>query len=137
MYVEKVKSRQRNKIYTATLIRESYRDKGKVKHRTLANISKLPKFFIEQIKLLISGKDFCFEKSNNIEDKNSREFGASFAFLEVARALKLDQIIYSRPEQWRKDIMAMIVGRIVFQGSKLYLTNMFSDTALWELRQAD
>ena len=29
--------------------------------------------------------------------------------------------------------MAMIVGRVVFQGSKLHLSNLFMDSALWEL----
>jgi len=29
--------------------------------------------------------------------------------------------------------MAMIIGRILFQGSKLSLVNPFKDSALWEL----
>jgi len=29
--------------------------------------------------------------------------------------------------------MAMITGRVVYQGSKLSLTNLFADTSLWEL----
>ena len=42
-------------------------------------------------------------------------------------------MIYSRAEPWRQNALAMIVGRILFQGSKLGLVNRFADTALWEL----
>ena len=43
MYVEHVKSKQGNKVYTQILLRESYREKGgkrsRVKHRTIANLT--------------------------------------------------------------------------------------------------
>jgi hypothetical protein len=56
MFVETIRSKKGNKQYVSTLVRETYRDRGKVKHRTLANISKLPITQIEQIKAIISGK---------------------------------------------------------------------------------
>jgi len=42
MYVEEIKNKQGRKLYRTVLIRESYKEKGKVKHRTIANISRLP-----------------------------------------------------------------------------------------------
>ena len=52
MYVEEIKKRQGEKIYKTILVRESYRDKnGKVQHRTIANISKLPAEYIRQLKM--------------------------------------------------------------------------------------
>ena len=68
-----------------------------------------------------------------LETGRSREYGASFAFMQLARKLGLDRMIFSRKEEWREDALAMIVGRLVFQGSKLNLTNMYRDTALWGL----
>ncbi len=53
--------------------------------------------------------------------------------LSVLRQVGLDQLIYSRKEPWREDILALIVGRIVYQGSKLALTGVYQDSALWEL----
>ena len=50
--------------------------------------------------------------------------------LGVIRQLGLDQMIYSRKEPWREDILALIVGRIVFQGSKLALTGVYQDSEL-------
>ena len=40
MFVEEVKSKQNGKIYKTYLIRESFRENGKVKHRTIGNISR-------------------------------------------------------------------------------------------------
>lgn len=53
--------------------------------------------------------------------------------MSVLRELKLDELIYSRKEQWREDCVAMIAGRVVYQGSKLSLVNMYKDTGLWEI----
>lgn len=132
MYVEEIKSKQRNKIYRAYLIRQSYKDRGKVKHRTLANISHLPIHVIMQIKAILAGKG-AFIDCKELETSFSREYGASAAFLEFGRKLGLDKLIYSRKEQWREDLMAMVVGRIVYQGSKLHLSNLYMDSVLWEL----
>lgn len=133
MYVEDIISKQRGKAYKTILVRESYRKKGKVKHRTVCNISKLPPFLIKAIKHLISQGEVCFEKKDNIETQSSREYGASYAVLSVGRSLGLDSILYSRKESWREDVLAMIVGRVVYQGSKLSLTNLYMDSVLWEL----
>ncbi len=37
MYVEEIKNKQGKKVYRTVLIRQSYKKKGKVKHRTIAN----------------------------------------------------------------------------------------------------
>ncbi len=64
----------------------------------------------------------------------SKEYGASYAVLQLARELELDKAIYSKPsEGWVKDVLAMIVGRVVYAGSNLGLSNHWQDTALWEL----
>ena len=63
----------------------------------------------------------------------SREFGASRALLQLARDLGLHRMLYSRTEPWVDSAMAMIIGRIIFQGSKLSLCNGWADTCLWEL----
>lgn len=64
---------------------------------------------------------------------SSRELGASQAILELAKELELDRMLYSRHEPWVDAVLAMIVGRIVYQGSKLSLCNQWQNTALWDL----
>ncbi len=63
----------------------------------------------------------------------SREYGASQAILNLAKETGLDKMLYSRTEPWVDCVLAMIVGRIVYQGSKLSLCNRWENTALWEL----
>ena len=57
MYVDTSYSTQRGKTYCRHLLRESYREKGKVKHRTLANLSRCNEEEIAAIKLALKHKD--------------------------------------------------------------------------------
>ena len=133
MYIEELKKRQGKKIYKSVLIRESYRDKsGKVKHRTIANISKLPPEHIYELKKILKG-DRGGIRSCDISTGISYEYGGSYVLRELAREIGLDKAIYSRKEEWREDVLAMIIGRILYQGSKLSLTNHYLDTGLWEV----
>lgn len=133
MYVEEIKLKRGTKNYRTVLIRESYRDGGKVLHRTVCNISHLPAPVIEQIRVGLRRDPAANPPGDSLRVEGQREYGASFALLELARQLKLDRLIYSRKEPWREDALALIVGRVVYQGSKLSLTNVYADTALWEL----
>ena len=63
----------------------------------------------------------------------SRELGASREILNLTKRLDLPKIIYSRNEPWVKHILAMVVGRIIYQDSKLALCNIWENTCLWEL----
>jgi len=65
--------------------------------------------------------------------ESSREFGASNMILDLAKELGLHRTLYSRTAPWIDCIMAMIAGRIVYQGSKLGLCNQWQNTCLWEL----
>ena len=68
----------------------------------------------------------------------SLEYGASAALLRLAKDIGLDKALYSRPnEPWVRDCLAMIVGRIVYQGSKLALSQSTTHSALWNLCGSD
>lgn len=95
MYVEIIKKRQGKKVYSTELIRESHKDNGKVRHRTIANISHLPKPLITQIKTMPFGKGE-FLQDRELEIGSSREYGASAVFLDLGRRLGIDKLIYSR-----------------------------------------
>jgi len=64
---------------------------------------------------------------------HSREYGASYAVLAVARQVGLPRVLYSRPEPWVSGLLAMIVGRLVHAGSKLSLCHHAPNTCLWKL----
>ena len=132
MYIETVKSVKKGKMYVTHLIRETYRKDGKVKHRTISNISKLPAEQINILKKSFRGYKGEFSVSD-LQLGKSYEYGASYVFKSFAEQLGLDKIIHSKNEQWRNDILALIIGRLVYQGSKLSLVNMFNDSSLWVL----
>jgi len=134
MYVSKVKKEQGSKTYYTYLIRESYREDGKVKHKLIANISKLPMEYIKRISLILQGEDAGESAPLKLwENGASYEYGASYAFKRLAEETELAKVINSRKTPWRENALAMIIGRILYQGSKLSLVNQYKDTALWEL----
>lgn len=140
MYVQEIVKTQGPKKYRTVLIRESYRDGKSVRNRTVANISKLPEQCIEEIKKFFKGgrsdaKDSCMRLDNleQVQIVDSKEYGASKSIVNIAKDTGLDKIIYSRKTKWAQNAVAMIVGRVIYPGSKLSLTNMYLDTVLWEL----
>lgn len=137
MFVEEIKTKRNGKTYRSVLIRETFRVGKIVHHRTLANISKLPDEHIDHIKLVLGKKSLKHpletSTTQSIQLLSSREYGASHAVLQSLKKLKLDTVISSKRTEWRENVLAMICGRIVFQGSKLSLVNRYRDTKLWEL----
>ena len=115
------------------ILRTSFRDNGKMCHTQHGRITGCS---LEQLKLL----QLAFrERVVPLDDPqafhilNSREYGASHAILAMAKQLGLHRILYSRAEPWVSSALAMIVGRLVYAGSKLALCNHHPNTCLWEL----
>ena len=116
------------------LIRTTFREGGKIKHTTHGRIKDKS---YEELKLLqaaFRGDAIIKSSPGAYKITESKEYGASYAALQLAKELQLDKAIYSKPtEQWVKDCLAMIVGRLIYSGSKLSLSHRYNDTALWEL----
>ena len=132
MYITEVKKENKGKTYKTILIRESYRKNGKVNNRTVANISDLPPELIQHISEFFKGEGSDFNLAD-LENGNTYEYGASQTLKKFAQEIGLEKVIFSKKTAWRENVIAMIIGRILYQGSKLSLVNTFKDTALWEL----
>ncbi len=115
------------------IIRSSFREDGKVKHTTHGRLVGLPLDQLKRLQAAFRGDVVPKGSAQDMKLLGSKEYGASFCFLELAKELGLDRAIYSRKEPWVQDCLAMIVGRIVYAGSKLALSNAAKNTALWEL----
>ena len=99
MYVDRSTVRSKSgKSYTRYLLRESYRENGKVKHRTIANLSKCKPQEIEAIRLALrhkadltqlggAGKDVHLEQGLSI--------GAVWTVHQVARELGIAKALGS------------------------------------------
>src|SRR6516162_1174690 len=111
----------------AILLRESYREGGKVKKRTLANLSKLPQALIEGIDRLITGGKVAAPDAQKPEDHGfeivrSLPHGHVAAVRGMIRKLGLGRTLQGRTQVERRvrDVIeAMIIQRIIAPGSKL------------------
>jgi transposase len=115
------------------LIRSSFRHNGKVKHTNHGRISGVPLEKLTLIQAAFRGEVVAKTSAEALQVLSSREFGASHAFLQLAKDLGLPQILYSRNEPWVAPALAMILGRIVYAGSKLALSQQGANSVLWEL----
>lgn len=124
MYIESVPNRNSP---PAILLRESYREDGKVKKRTLANISCLSAEVIEGLKVLLKGGVAVASAEDVFTVERSFPHGHVAAVLGSALACGVDDWFAGAPQPLRKTLLAMVVARIVSPGSKLATHRMLSD----------
>jgi hypothetical protein len=127
---------QRHRKQPVGILRSTFRDPadGKIKHTQHGRITGMPLETLLNVQAALRGGVVPKDDPGAFQVVGSKEFGASAALLALARAIGLDRAIYSKPgETWVNDVLAMVVGRIVWQGSKLSLSQRWQDSALWEL----
>ena len=98
------------------LLRESYWEDGKVKKRTLANLSALPQPVIDLLRKALRNE---LPASAPIRVRAARQHGAVSAILALARQLGFERLLFHRPDPARSRALAMIVCRLVKPGSEL------------------
>ena len=120
----------------AILLRESYRDGGKVKKRTLLNLSDWPRERIAGFKMLLKGGTVIPQDQNSITIIRSLPHGHVTAALGTARKIGLDRLLGPDGNRCRDLILALVVNRILNPGSKLAAARALSpDTATSSLGQ--
>jgi transposase len=105
----------------AILLRESYREGGRVKNRTLANLSDWPAERIEALRALLRGQPLSAAKAPLAEAfriERSVAHGHVAAVLGTVRALGLDDLL-GKGSASRELVLAMVVDRVVSAQSKL------------------
>ena len=124
----------------AILLRESYRENGKVKTRTLSNLSHLPKFTIDLIKRSLKGEKF-FSIDNDLERVDSWHHGHVDAVLRAMKRVGFGGLINARRCKERDLVVAMVVGRILEpdneKNSKLANTRWWDTTTLPSMLNLD
>jgi transposase len=117
MYIETVPNRNSP---PCVLVRESYRDGGKVHKRTLANITHLPSDLIESMTLLLKGGRVIEDFDDSVQIIRSLPYANIKAVLSTLRQTGLDKILSASPQSKNhKLVIAMIVSRIIHPCSKL------------------
>jgi Transposase DDE domain len=108
----------------AILLRESYRQAGKTKNRTLANLSRWPAERIEQLRAVLRG-DKLLPAAEAVEIVRAQPHGHVLAALGTARRIALDALLPRRAPQRRRDLaLALIVARLLEPAAKLATARM-------------
>ena len=128
MYVARVPNRKSPPAY---LLRESYREGGQVKNRTLANISHLPLGQIQLLSRVLKGERLV-PSNEAFRITGSLPHGHVQAVVEMIDHLQLPQLIGSRRSRQRDLVLALIVQRIVHPSSKLAATRLWKRSTLAE-----
>ncbi|MCP5198105.1 MAG: hypothetical protein H6974_15220 [Gammaproteobacteria bacterium] len=120
MYIDTVPNR---KSPPATLLRESYRENGKVKKRTLANLSKLPAEIIDLVRHALAGPVQVVS-----ETVSGAVFAVLFVLHELARQCGLQRALgLSRLASLT---LFLVLARIAHQGSRLSAVRWARDQAV-------
>ena len=133
MHVAKVTNRYRTRSgedreYVSHLLRRTFRDGGKVKHETLANLTPLPGPAIDAVRACLAGKELLVA-GEDLTVTRSLPHGHVAAVHAQARALGLPELL-GPPGRVRDLALALVVARVVRPASKLATTRWWADTTL-------
>ena len=116
MYIESVPNRDSP---PAILLRESWREDGKVRKRTLANLSCLSPEVVEGLKVLLRGGVAVASAAELFTVERSLPHGQVAAVLGSARGSGAAQWFGSAPQELQPLLLAMLVSRVIEPASKL------------------
>jgi hypothetical protein len=129
MHVAKVVRPYKDRVYTYYFLRQTYREGGSVKHRTLANLSHLPPELIELIRRSLKGERFV-AAADALRIVRSLPHGHVAAVLGLLRSLGLETLLDRRPSPMRDLATALIVARLLAPASKLATARGLADSTL-------
>ena len=115
--------------YVAHLLRRSYREGGKVKKETVANLSHLPDEVIALIRGALRGQRFV-AAGEALRVERSLPAGHVEAALLMARRLELARLLDRSPSRERALCLAMLMQRLLGPGSKLAMSRAFAQSTL-------
>ena len=116
MYIEAAPNRNSP---PAVLLRESYREGGKVRKRTLCNLSDWPAAHVEGLRGVLKGGTVIPAERDAFTVIRSLPHGHVAAALGTARRIGLDRILGPDGDRCRDLVLALLVGRILEPASKL------------------
>ena len=133
MYITRVPNRGSP---PAVLLRESYREGGKVKTRTLANLSRWPEHKVDRLQCALKGLPTASDLAEAFEITRSLPHGHMAAVLGTAEKLGMAELIDPAPSRNRDLVCAMLAATVIAPASKLATARgLRADTATSSLGQ--
>jgi len=128
MHVATTRRHYKDKVYETHLLRRSFREGGKVKNETLANLSHLPADAIEAVRAVLGGERLV-RADDTVSVVRSLPHGHVASAWAMARQLGLAELL-GPPGPQRDLALALVVSRVVRPASKLSTARWWSDTTL-------
>ncbi len=121
MFIQRTQRKTKNKVYHSVVLMENYREGKRVRHRTIATLTKWPKELVDDLEKLLKGKSVI--SIDDMELSNGKAFGAIEVIKQVANRLGIQQALGNSKQA--KLAMVQIAGRIVVQQSRNYIANQW------------
>jgi transposase len=134
MYVDVSSLRRNGKTYTRYLLRECYREEGKVKHRTIASLSRCSAEEIEAIRLALRHKQELAALGaikDSVQLHQGPSIGAVWLVYQVARYLGIEQAL--GPSRQGRLALWQVIARVIDQGSRLSAVRLAAPHAACEV----
>jgi hypothetical protein len=134
MHVARIKSSHtdkqgREREYESRLLRHTYREDGKVKHKTVANLSKMPASVVDAVEAALKSEALVPAGQAAVTIAASLPHGHVAAVYAMAAKLGLPALL--GPAGRRRDLaLALVISRVVHPGSKLSTLAWWSDVTL-------
>ena len=128
MHVDRIPNRTSSPAF---LLRETYREDGKVKKRTLANITHWPGGKIEALRRLLRDEYAPHEPRADLKLMRSLPHGHVAAALGMLRKLGLDDLLAQGQRQGARTVAlvaALVVARLLDPASKLTTARLLNAT---------
>jgi len=119
MFIQRTKRKSGDKVYHSVALLENYRDGKRVRHRTIATLTKWPEHIVNDLERLLKKK--AVVSLDDLEFSNGKSFGAIEAVKQIAQKLGITQAL-GKNKQGQLALF-QIAGRIITQGSGNYLAN--------------
>ena len=122
MFIQRTTRKANNgKVYHSVVLLENYREGKRVRHRTIATLTKWPKHIVDDLEKLIKGK--AVFSLDDLELSNGKSYGAIQVIKHIAEELGISQALGNTKQA--KLAMVQIAGRIVAQQSRNYIANQW------------
>jgi transposase len=138
MFVDDSTYTRNGKTYRRVLLRNSYRVNGKVRHDTLANLSRSSDKDIDAIKFALKHKKHSnafVSLPDNVKTKQGRAVGAVWVFAQLAKRLGITKALGSSRDA--KLSLWLMMAALIGQGSRLSAVRLAQRHAVCDVLNLD